>query len=191
MIARRAVLAALPFALIVASCAPALPPPTASLDNIQAIRRGQYPAMAVGAFTPGPGAPTTLDRRIAIRADAQSAPKSSGGSFARYLGDTLAAELAGASKLDAKAPIVVSGVITDAHVDSAMPMAHARLVVRITATRDGRDAFAKTFTAEAEWKSSLLGVVAIPDAYNHYLGLFPEVVKQLLADREFLAAVRD
>lgn len=189
MIVRCAAPAAL--ALLLASCAPALPPPTASLENIQAIRRHQYPAMAVGAFTPGPGDPTSLDRRIQIRADAQAAPKSSGGSFARYLGDTLAAELGGAGKFDPGAPVVISGVITDAHVDSAIPVAHARLAVRLTASRAGREVFAKTFTSQAEWKSSLLGAVAIPDAYNHYLGLFPDIVRQLLADQEFLVAVRD
>jgi hypothetical protein len=178
-------------AVSLAACGtPPLPPPSASLDNIQAVRRGQFAPMAVGAFVPGPGAPTSMDRRIAIRAESQAAPKSSGGSYARFLGDTLAAELAGAGKLDAKAPLEVSGVITDAHVDSAMPMAEARMTARITLKRDGRAVFEKDFTSRAEWKSSLMGAVAIPDAFNHYLGLFPDLVKQLFADRDFQAAVR-
>lgn len=190
MTSRRALLAVLP-ALALAACAtPALPPPSASLDNIQGIRRGQLPPMAVGAFTPGPGAPTALDRRIAIRADSQAAPKSSGGSYARFLGDTIAAELGGASRLDKGSPLEISGVVTDAYVDSAMPMAKARLAARITLKRDGRAVFEKTYMATAEWKSSILGVAAIPDAFNHYLGLFPDLAKQLFSDPQFQAAAR-
>ena len=190
MSARLALLVALP-ALLLASCGtPALPPPSASLDNIQGIRRGQLPPMTVGAITPGPGAPTALDRRIAIRAESQAAPKSSGGSYARFLGDTIAAELAGASRLDKGSPLEISGVVTDAHVDSAMPVARARLAARITLKRAGRPVFEKSYTASAEWKSSLLGVAAIPDSFNHYLGLFPELARQLFADPQFQAAAR-
>ena len=178
-------------ALSLAACAVApLPPPTASLDNIQTLRRGEFAKVSVGAFTAGPGAPTAMDRRIIVRAGSQAAPKTSNGSYAQFLGDTLAAELKGAGKLDASSPFVVSGVITQTHVDSAMPLARAALSARFTLTRSGAVAFEKEFSAEAEWKSSLIGAAAIPDAFNHYLGLFPELVSQLLADPDFRTAAK-
>jgi hypothetical protein len=178
-------------ALTLSACAMApLPPPQASLDNIQALRRGDFAKVSVGAFTPAPGAPAAMDRRITVRAGSQAAPKASGGSYARYLGDTLAAELAGAARLDAGAPLVISGVITQAHVDSGMPSAHANLSARFTLKHGGTRVFEKEFAAQAEWKSSLIGAVAIPDAFNHYLGLFPQLVAQLLADPDFKAAAK-
>jgi hypothetical protein len=177
--------------LALGGCTAALPlaaQPT--LDNIQALRRSDIGKVAVGAFVPGPGAATAMDRRIVVRADSQPAPKASKGSYAQFLGDTLAAELNAAGKLDSTSLAIVSGVITDAHVDSAMPTAHARLSARFTLRRAGIVAFEKDFTAEANWRSSILGAAAIPDAYNHYVGLFSALVSQLLADPDFKAAAK-
>jgi hypothetical protein len=162
-----------------------LPPPEATLDTIQAIRGAALAPMRVGDFRPGPGAPTAMDRSLAVRAGAQAAP---GGSFARYLGDTLAAELKGAGFLDPSAGLVVSGVITDSHLDSALPKAHARLAARFTVVRGGAAVYEKTLNAAAEWDSNFIGAVAIPDAFNHYMGLFPELVRQLVTDPEFRKA---
>jgi hypothetical protein len=35
-----------------------------------------------------------------------------------------------------------------------------------------------------------VGAVAIPDAFNHYLGLFRQLANKLYTDPEFQAAVR-
>lgn len=179
-------------ALSLSACAMVpLEPPQASLDNIQALRSGDIAKLRVGTFVPAPGAPTAMDRRITLRASAsQAAPKTSGGSYAQSLGDTLAAELAGAGKLDKTSPLEISGVVTQSHVDSAMPRGHANLSARFTLRRVGALVFDKEFSAQAEWSSSFLGAVAIPDAFNHYLGLFPQLVGQLLADPGFRAAAR-
>ena len=185
---RRIALAVLTGAPLAACSVGALPPPQASLSNIQAARRGDLPRLAVGAFTPGPGAPTSMDRRIVIRAGSQAAPKSSQRSFARYLGDTLATELDNAGKLDPASPLVVSGVITRAHVDSGVPTGRADLTVRFTLKRAGTVVFEKDVAAHSEWSGTLIGAVAIPDAFNHYLALFPEVVGRLIADPTFRAA---
>ena len=164
----------------------ALPPPEASLDNIQAIRAAALPPLAVGAFTPGPGGPTAMDRALVIRAGVQSAP---GGSFARYLGDTLAAELKGAGRLDPSSDLKVTGVITHSHLDSTIGTARAELSARFTLTRGSRVLFDRTFDDDATWTSDWVGAAAIPDAFNHYLGLFPRLVGQLLTDPDFRKAV--
>jgi hypothetical protein len=173
---------------MVSGCAvEALPPPQATLGSIQAIRAGGFSPMRVGEFVAAPGAPATMDKRITVRAGTQAAPS---GSYARLLGETLEAELKGAGKFDPNAPLVVSGIVTQAHVDSAMPVATAALQARFTLKKNGAVAFEKTLDASSTWASNFIGAVAIPDAFNHYNALFAELVSRLLTDADFKAAAR-
>lgn len=175
-------------ALVLSGCAtPPMAAPQATLDSIQALRAANLAPMMVGAFTAGPGHPTEMDRHIVVRAGSMAAPS---GSFARYLGDTITADLNGAGRLDAKSGLVLSGVITDSHVDSTMPVAHASLTARFTLTRDGKVVFDKTLSADSSWDSGFLGAVAIPDAFNHYTELFSTLSSKLFADPDFRAAAR-
>jgi hypothetical protein len=162
-------------------------PPQASLEGIQAVRAANLAPMNVGAFTPAPGAPTEMDKSISVRAGYQDAP---GGSFARYLGDTLAAQLKSAGRFDPSATLVVSGLVTETHLDSLSSTSHGALGAKFTLVRDGKIAFEKTLRVEDSWDSNFLADVAIPDAINHYAGLFPKLVALLLADSDFRAAAR-
>lgn len=128
-----------------------------------------------------------MDRAILVRAGTEAAPE---GSFAAYLADTLAAELKGAARFDPGSNLVVSGIITDTHLDSVMPTATARLGARFTLTKSGRTVFEKTLSVESDWDSNFAGAVAIPDAFNHYSGLFPRLAAKLFADPEFRAAAK-
>jgi hypothetical protein len=163
-----------------------LPPPSATLDNIQVIRAADLAPIRVGAFTAGPGRPTEMDRFVVARAGVQHAP---GGSFAGYLGETLATELKAGGRFDGSSGLVVSGVVTEAYLDSAMPTARAALAAHFVATRNGAAVFDKTLRVESDWSSDLVGAVAIPDAFNHYVGLFPKLVNALLSDPEFRRAM--
>jgi hypothetical protein len=175
-------------ALGLAACA-SLPmaPPQASLDNIQSLRAANLAPMRVGEFVAGPGRPKEMDRRISVRANTMAAP---GGSFARYLGDTIAAELNGAGTLDPKSDLVLSGVITDSHVESMSAVGKASLAARFTLRRGGKVVFEKTLSTKADWDSNFMAVVAVPDAFNHYTGLFRVLATQLFADPDFRAAAR-
>ncbi len=172
--------------LTLAACAEApLPPPEATLDNIQAVRAGNLPPLRVGAFTAAPGKPTEMDKSVAVRAGVQPAP---GGSFAKYLGDTLAADLKGAGKLDDSSTLVISGLVTETHLDSAMQSPHAALAAKFTLIRGGVTVFEKVLRVESSWDGDFMGAVAIPDAFNHYTGLFPKLAAALFADPDFQAA---
>ena len=167
----------------------ALPGPTASLDNIQALRSAGVAPMTVGSFTPGPGAPTEMDQSITVRAGIQPAPE---GSFAKYLGDTIAVELKGAGKFDPGSTLIVSGVVTNTHLDSGMPVgaAHAALSAKFTLMRGGKVVFDKVLSVDSTWDSNFIGAVAIPDAINHYTDLFQKLAGKLFADPDFNAAAR-
>lgn len=173
-------------ALSLSACAMApLPPPQATLESIQAVRAANLPPMQVGEFTPAPGQPTKMDRSITVRAASQDAPN---GSWAHYLADTLSAQLAAAGKLDPKSALVVTGLVTSTHVDSALPTAHASLGAKFTLTRAGKVVYSRTLSVDASWDSNFIGAVAIPDALNHYTGLFAALATKLCSDPEFIAA---
>ena len=162
-----------------------LPAPSATLDNIQAVRAANIAPLKIGDFVPGPGRPTEMDKEFAVRGGIQPAPE---GSFAKYLGDTLAAQLKSAGKLDPNSALVVSGVVTDTHVDSAMPTGSAALAAKFTLIRDGKTVFEKTLRVSDSWNSDFVGAVAIPDAINHYTGLYSNLAGALFSDPDFRAA---
>jgi hypothetical protein len=184
---RRRVIAAAACLGLAACSTGAIPPPQATLDNIQAVRAAGVAPMRVGSFNPGPDISAQSDKSISVRAGVMAAPD---GSFARYLGSTLEAELKGAGKLDPGASLTVTGVMTRSHVDSAMPNAHGSLGATFTLTRGGQVVFDKALLVEDTWPSAFMGAEAIPDAENHYLALYPKLVGKLLADPEFKAAAR-
>lgn len=174
--------------LWVCACAEApLPPPQATLENIQAVRAAQLKPMALGSFSAAPGQPADMDKGITIRAGYQPAPD---GSFARYLGQTIAAQLLGAGQLQAASGAVLSGVVTETHADSSLPTARAALGAQFTLLKDGKAVFQKTLRAETTWSSNFIGAVAIPDAFDHYESLFPKLANTLFTDPDFVAAAR-
>ena len=173
---------------LLAGCAEApLPEPQATVGAVQALRMADGGKLNVGAFTPGPGAPRAMDQTITVRAATQSAPEKS---FARYLADTIRAQLTAAGRFDPAAALTISGVVTDAHVDSSLPKGHGRLAARFTLTREGAVVFDKTLEVESTWDSNFVGAVAIPEAINNYIGLYPQLATKLFADPDFVAAAR-
>ncbi len=141
--------------------------------------------MRVGGFVPGPAVSQSADSALTVRAGVLNAP---GGSFARYLGDTLAADLKAAGRYDAGSPLEIRGILTETHVDSMGLHGHARLAADVTLAREGKPVFGKRVEASSEWSSDFAGAVAIPEAMNHYIGLYQQLVGQLLADKEFRQA---
>lgn len=143
--------------------------------------------MKVGAFVPGQAVSRSADSSLMVRAGVLNAP---GGSFAKYLGDTVAADLKAAGRYDAGSSLEISGLLTETHVGSMGPHGHARLAADFTLAREGKAVFGKRVEASSEWSSDFVGAVAIPEAMNHYLGLYQQLVGQLLADKDFRQAAK-
>ena len=169
-----------------AGCAMNISAPQASLSGIEAVRSADLPPLAVGNFVPGGEVSPSDDRSTTVRAiNTIDAP---GGSFAGLLKQTLETDLKGAGRLDSNAPMVLSGVLTRRTVDSTVGTGTASLAADFTLTRDGKTVFDKTLRVDDSWDSSFLGAVAIPDAINHFTGLFEKLSLTLLADPDFKAA---
>ena len=175
--------------LTLAACATApMSEPVANIDTIQKITASGIPSIKVGAFVPGPGLAPAKDKSVNSRAATVKPP---GGSFAGYLGRTLAAELNAAGKLDAASGLEVSGFLVESELHSASTVTgDASLAARFVLKRDGVVAYDKTLRVTDTWKSAFMGVEAIPDAINHYYGLYGTLVRTLLQDPEFIAAAR-
>ncbi|MEJ6020843.1 hypothetical protein [Ramlibacter sp. PS4R-6] len=165
-----------------------LGPPVASIDNIRAARSLPLAPVALGEFRLAPGRPAGIDRSIGMRTNTISSPY--GESFAQYLKESLAADLGAAGLLDPASSIVVSAELNDTAMDIPPGAGSARLAARVKVTRSGRIAFDKELIVESTWPSSFVGVNAIVTAVNEYGLLYRKLVRQLLADPEFVAAAR-
>ncbi len=171
-----------------AACAAQLPPPSVTFDNVQRLRETNTPALALGAFTRAPELSARQDQSIQIRADSLQPP--SGGTFSAYLGSVIQAELTGAGKLDPASPFVLSGELTRSEVSTMESQSRGAVGARFRLTRAGAVVFEKEITVAEDWPSSYWGVEAIPEAMNHYTGMYPKLFGALLADPDFQAATR-
>jgi hypothetical protein len=162
-----------------------LPAPAVSLDALVAAREADLAPIKIGIFDAAPGDAAALDKRIHIRGVTESAPS---GSFAAYLGQLLAAQLTSIGRFDADSGLVLAGLVTDAHASAGPGRTTDKLKVRFVLTRNGVAVFEKEFTRENTWNSNFLAAVAIPEAINHYLALYPAIAIALFADSDFRAA---
>ncbi|MFA5962675.1 MAG: hypothetical protein WC804_01540 [Sphingomonas sp.] len=174
--------------LLLAGCAyPPMAPPPPSVALVDRIAAAGLPAIAVGAFVPAPALPRAADRGLGVRA---VTIKPEGGSFARHLGDTLAAQLRVAGKLDPTSPVSVSGLLTENDVSSGIGKGHGVLGAEFVVTRAGREVFRKRLRSERDWNSPFVGAVAIMNADTEYGALYTELIGRLIDDPDFRAAVR-
>lgn len=162
--------------------------PQASMELVQKLRAADLPAMKVGKFAPSPSLRPGADRSANIRALTLVSPVDK--SFAKYLGRTVEANLQAAGRFDSNSDLVIDGVLTEADVSSMGSMGTAVLGARFSLKRTGQKVFEKHLQVDSSWDSAFLGVVAIPDAANHYTMLFDQLTANLFTDPDFVAAVK-
>lgn len=181
--------AALLLALLLAGCAQIqLGAPVASVDNIQKAKASGLKRAAVGDFVLAAGKPAEMDRGVSVRSNKVTSPYDQ--SFAKYLKETLSAELKAAGLLDPAAPLSIRGELQDSVLDVPTSVGKGKVSARFIVVRAGKKVFEKDFSAEATWESSFVGAVAIPAAVNQYSALYRKLVGQLLDDPAFRAAVK-
>ncbi|WP_421837757.1 hypothetical protein [Novosphingobium sp.] len=159
-----------------------LPP---SLETIRILRNQNVPPMALGPFTP---ASKDVGHSISIRLGILHPPK--GRNFAEFLGATFETELKAAGKLDPAAPLQLGGVLTESRASEDIKNGGGSLGARITLSRGGQPIFAKDYRAETKWHSSIIGALAIDEAFVQYNALYAALVRQALSDPELVAAAK-
>ncbi len=160
--------------------------PQPSLENIQAMKAAKFTKSGVGRFTLAEGKDPSLDKYVGVRAHALEAPQ---GSFARYLQETLEAELRAAGLLDPAAEALIEGYLIDRQLDPAIGQGSGKLAARFIASRQGKVVFDRELAAESTWESSFVGAIAIPMAIHEFNALFRKLVAKLIQDPDFISAM--
>lgn len=175
-------------AVLLTGCAQVkLGAPTPSVDNIQKAKASAMDPVAIGDFKLAPGKSRSLDLGVSIRSNTFYSPFDS--SFAKYLGETLNADLKAAGLVDPAAGTTISGELTDSMVDAPASQGKGALAARFIVQRDGRTSFDKELKAASTWESSFVGAIAVPEAINQYVALYRVLVGRLLDDPDFRKAV--
>lgn len=181
-------LALVALGVLATGCAMPIGTPTASMPVIEKLRGDAVQPMQVGTFAPDKSLPKGTDGSISLRAMSISSPVN--GSWSAYLGETVKVNVKAAGKLDEKSSLVLSGTLTDSEVGTGLPKGHAKLGAQFTLTKDGKAVFDRHVVVEDSWESSFIGAEAIPDASNHYVGLYTTLAAKLFDDPDFKAAVK-
>lgn len=173
-------------ALVLSGCALQTPSYTPSIDHVETLKKGAAP-VALGAFTVQSGA--TGATAIGLRGSQMSS--SVGSDYAAYLAEALRQELVLAGKLDAKSRIVIGGVLLKNDIAAGgLATNSGEIEARFTVTQDGRERYSRVKHASQSWESSFVGAVAIPKAQQQYPLLVQQLLTELLADAEFIAALK-
>lgn len=175
-------------ALLLGDCAAGqMAAPRPSTENTARLRGARLAPVQVGRFSFDPGMPAALDLSLGIRGSTLRSPIR--GSFARYLGETLRVELDAAGLMDAAAPTVISGTLSESRIDAAIAQGSGRLAARFVVTRAGAVRYDRTLTASTTWESAFAGAVAIRLAATQYRDLYRKLAGQLFADPDFRKAL--
>lgn len=188
-VCRSAAMAAAAAVLVLTGCAQVkLGAANPSIENIQAAKASGMPPVAVGTFVLAEGVPRSVDEAVSIRSNRFFSPYDS--SFAKYLQETLAAELRAAGLLDANAATRISGQLTRSEVEAGTSSGTASLGAWFVVYRNDAVIYRKQLVEQDSWPSSFVGAVAIPDAANHYAALYRRLVARLLTDEDFRKAMK-
>lgn len=161
--------------------------PVASADNIQKAKAGGIGPVSVGEFKLAEGKDRSLDLKVSIRSNTFFSPYDS--SLSKYLAESLKADLNAAGVLEPGASRSIRGELTQSTVDAPMGRGTASLAARFIVEDQGRKTYDKELSTKADWESSFVGAIAIPDAINQYVALYKKLVGELLDDPNFRKAV--
>lgn len=171
---------------VLSGCAMTTPNYPPSIDNIEALKRNAAP-MALGAFTVQAG----LAGGTSIGLRGNSMNSSVGSDYAAYLAEALRQELTLAGKLDPRSRITITGLLLKNDIAAGgFTTNSGEIEARFSVSRDGQPRYAKAHRAEMSWESSFAGAVAIPKAQLQYPLMVQKLIGQLLADPEFIAALK-
>lgn len=169
------------------ACSTTAPPYLVSIPNVQTLKSSNATGVAVAGFT-AQGAEANNDS-IRIRGRFMD---SAHGDFSKYLQNAVVQELTEARLLDAKSNIVITAVLIKNDISAAgIVSASAEMEARFKVINKGNSIYDKVKRASIEWESSFAADIAIPRARQNYPNLVSELLKQLYADKEFLASLKN
>lgn len=174
-------------ALFLGGCAQIpLTPPSAKAEIVEKARASRLAPINVGSFKPDPKLGAENDRGINVRSNTLSSPVE--GSFAQYLRETLIVDLKASGLYDANSPATLSGFLTESLLDVGIETGQSNLGARFVLSNGGKILYDKELKASANWSSSFVGAIAIPQGINQYADLYHKLVGMLFDDPDYQKA---
>lgn len=174
-------------AIFMVGCAGPAPNYSPSIANVEALKKGNIVASNVGSITVA--ASVQGGTSVRLRANTMESPI--GSNFGDYIANALRQELELAKLIDANSSTVVSGELFRNEMDSAgISTGEGQIEARFLVKRDGQIRFDKVKRADHKWESSFVGGIAIPNAIRAYPELVQKLITALVADAEFVNALK-
>lgn len=172
--------------LALTACSTPAPPYAVSIPNVQALKSAMTSGVGVGEFTAQGSAAN--NESISIRGNPMVSAQ---GTFSKYLQNAITQELTEARLLDPKSNVQITAVLIKNDISAAgFITASGEIEAKFIITNSGKVTFDKVIRATTEWDSNFLGAIAIPRAQQNYPSLVTVLMKQLYADRDFVAALK-
>lgn len=168
-------------------CAGPAPNYTPSIDNVEAFKKSGTEALRTGAFAVAPG----LKTGAAISLRASSMVSGIGSNYGDYLAFALRQELELANLYNPQSPVEISGTLLENDIHAGGFSTNDGLIAARFIVKQGPQVrFDKIKQISQQWESSFAGAVAIPLAASNYPIMVQKLIGQLLADPEFIQALR-
>ncbi len=179
-------LAALAVTALVGCAGPA-PNYAPSIDNVEKLKMAGIEPARTGTVSIAPDLKT--GQSLSIRANTMVSGV--GNHYGDYLAAALRQELELAKLYDAQSATEVSGTLLRNDISAGgMSTNSGEISARFVVKRGNLVRFDKVKQVRHEWEGAFAGAVAIPQAANNYPVMVQKLIGSLLADSEFLAALR-
>lgn len=172
---------------IFAGCAGPAPNYTASIDNVELLKKNAIAPIKAGQVGVMPGMPGAS--AISLRASSMTSPV--GAHYGDYLASALRQELELAKLHNPQSPIEVSGQLLRNNIDAGgLSTNEGQIEARFIVKRADLVTYDKVKKAELKWDSAFAGAVAIPLAANNYSLMVQKLLNSLFSDPEFTLATK-
>lgn len=180
-------LSALAVGVFLVGCAGPAPHYQPSIANVEALKKAEIPPVRTGNFTVA----GDLKTASAIQLRANSMVSGVGNHYGDYIAAALRQELELARLYDPQAGIEIAGTLLENDINAGgMTTNDGLIAVQFVVRRGGQQRYGKTQRVQHQWEGAFAGAVAIPNAANNYPIMVQKLIAQLLADPEFIQALR-
>lgn len=176
------------FALVVLTgCAGPAPNYSASIDNVETLKKSGAQPLRTGAITPAPDLKTAAS--IGIRA--ATMVSGTGSHFGDYLASALRQELELAKLYDPRSDVEIAGTLIQNDINAGGITTNDGVIeARLRVIRQGQVRFDKQKLVRHEWPGAFAGSTAVPNAANNYPIMVQKLISQFVQDPDFQQALR-
>lgn len=167
-------------------CSVVAPNYSASIDNVEALKKAGDFKAKVGNFA-SPAAAGNANP-ISLRGNSMSSPYEN--SYGAYIAEAIKLELAMAQKVAPGADIELSGLLLKNDIDAGVGTGSANIELQLVVKKNGKVGYDQIKSASRKWDSAFAGPIAIPRAVQEYLLTIQKLLGSFYEDKDFIDAVK-